>query len=192
MDRNAWESALKLSTLWGMWDIRNMAIRGLADDLDSVDRILLGQAYGVPEWLLSGCTALAERETIISGQEGRRLGPDTTARLYEVREASIKASVQPASSQSRYKGYFKVQVAMGEYDYKSHIQSLFAQELAAAAVSRIVIRAVVESQRMDGNPAGSVNSQPVRNERFYMECIVFLVRIQTVRLDQQTDLIFLG
>ena len=152
-----------------------MAIRSLEDDLDSVDKISLGQAYGVPDWLLSGYNTLVKRDRTISGQEGRRLGPDTTAGLHEIREAGIKASVHPIkTSQSRYKGYLKVAM----YDYESHIQSLFSQELADAAVSRIVIRTVVESQPIDGNPAGFVNSQSVRNGRFYMECIVFLVGIQ--------------
>jgi hypothetical protein len=169
-----------------------MAIKSLADDLDSVDRILLGQAYGVPEWLLSGCKALAEREATISGREGRRLGPDTVAGLCEVREAGIKASFRSAPSQSRTKGYFNV--GKPKYDYASHIRSLFSQELAdaEAASNRVVIRAVVESQRIDGDPAGSVNSQSVRNGKFYMECIIFLVGIQTVRVDQQTDLVLIG
>jgi len=170
MDRNAWESALKSSTLWGMCDIRSMAIKSLEDDLDSVDKILLGQAYGVLDWLLSGYNTLVKRDRTISGQEGRSLGPDTTAKLHEIREAGIKADVPIRTSQSRYKG-FKVPM----YDYEFHTQSLFSQELADAAVSKI---RAVESQRIDGNPAGSVNSQSVQNGQFYMECIVFLVGIQ--------------
>ncbi|KIM82521.1 hypothetical protein PILCRDRAFT_820381 [Piloderma croceum F 1598] len=174
MGPDAWQSALKLSTLWGMGDIRNMAMESLpADDLDSVDRILLGQAYGVSDWLLSGYKSLAERESTISGQEGQRLGSDTVARLCEVREAGIKASFRPVPSQSRAEVYSKV--GKSKYDYVSHIRSLFSEELAGAAVSRITSRAVFKSQCIDGNPAGSVDSQSVRNGRFYMECIVFLV-----------------
>jgi intein-encoded DNA endonuclease-like protein len=172
-----------------MRDIRNMAIESLADDLDSVDRILVGQAYGVKDWLLSGYKALAEREATISGQEGQRLGPNTVARLCEVRETGIKASFR--LSQSRAKVYFKV--GKSKYDYASHIRSLFSKELAEADVNgfNAILGTALEWQ-FDGNPAASVNSQSVRNERFYIECIVFLVRIQTVQVDQQTDLIFLG
>ena len=175
-----------------MRDIRNMAIESLADDLDSVDRILLGQAYGVKDWLLSGYKALAEREATISGQEGQRLGPNTVARLCEVREAGIKASFRPALSLSKSRAKFKV--GKSKYDYASHIRSLFSQELAdpKAANTRDVLGTIAGSLRIDGDSAGSVNSHPVRNERFYMECIVFLVGIQTGRLDQQTDSILLG
>jgi hypothetical protein len=176
MGRNEWESALKLSMIWGMSDVRNVAIENLADDIDSMDRILLGQAYGVPDWLLSGCKTLAERDEPISGQEGRRLGPDIAVKLCQIREAGIKASIQPAPSQARCKNHFKA--ATEKYDYEDRIRSLFSEELAdAEATSRTMVgTARLESQHIDQNSEVPLNSQPEQNVRFYMECIVFLVR----------------
>jgi hypothetical protein len=170
-----------------MSDIRDMAIQNLAKDLDSVDRILLGKAYGLSDWLLAGCKGLTEREETISGPEGRRLGPDTVAGLCQIREAGIKASVQPGSTSSRHRGYFKI--AEEQYNYENRIRQVFCQEFANAetAGNIPVSTARLQPWPIDKNLAASANSQPVRNERFYMEDIIFLVRNNLVRGSQRTD-----
>jgi len=165
MGRNEWESVLKLSTVWGMGDIRNMVIGTLTESLDSADKILLGQKYGVPNWLLVGCTELAEREETISGAEGRVIGPDIVAGLCQVREASIKAGFQKYNKSLRR--------ATTRYDYEDHIRTLFVRELADA--EKIMADTWPHSPCIGGCASAKAMPKPARNQKFYMESVVFLV-----------------
>lgn len=184
MGRNEWESALKLSTIWRMGDIRNLAVLNLSNDLDSVDKILLGQAYGLPNWLLAGCNELAEREKPITTPEIQRLGADKVARLCQLREAGIRASFIPATachgSKCRSKTTDRFQRADERYNYDRDIRSLFSQELSGAeSVGNTVValgNAPLQSSCIDNDPTVSRILPSVRNEHFYMESIVFSVR----------------
>jgi hypothetical protein len=178
MGRNEWESVLKLSTIWGMGDIRDMAIEMLTMGLNSVDKILLGQAYGVPNWLLNGCGELAERDETISGAEGRMLGPDIVAGLCQVREASIKAWFEKHN-----RTLFRR--ATGRYDFEGHVQTLFVRELAdAEKISNSIADTRSQSLLVDNCASAKAIPNPARNWKYYMESIVFLVRYRRVRISR--------
>jgi hypothetical protein len=57
----AWISTLKLSTMWEVTALRDLAIRNL-NQLGEVDMILLGSEYRVSQWFISGCTRLIMRK----------------------------------------------------------------------------------------------------------------------------------
>jgi hypothetical protein len=77
-----------------MGDIREITIKELGKEMadtgmESADKILLSQAYGVP----TGCQCLPgiknwQRGTPVPRTEGQKLGGNAVARLYQVREAA--------------------------------------------------------------------------------------------------------
>jgi len=126
-----WEYALELSTVCDMGDIREMTIKELAKEMadtgiEAADKILLGQAYGVPNWLISGYKELAERGTPISRTEGQKLRGNTVAGLCQVREA--------AKERKRSRATFGQPQYEDIYDYEAHIRREFAQELGNAGM----------------------------------------------------------
>jgi hypothetical protein len=172
MGRDEWESALKLSTVWGMTEIRDLAIGKLADDLGFVDKILLGQEYGVAEWLLDGCKGIAEREKSLTGSEIRLLGPETAAKLWEARETGIEARFEQAPYSRFYSNLYRI--ATGRYNYEKCIRKLFTQELADAEEAGRNV-GISQSHYADESSVPTLSSPPVQNERFYMNCIIFQV-----------------
>ncbi|KAF8161492.1 hypothetical protein B0H34DRAFT_381777 [Crassisporium funariophilum] len=85
-----WKSALKLSTMWDIQQLRDLTIRQLgAFGMDAVTKIILGKEYHVPEWTLQGCTNLACRNTGLTIEEAEMLGMQVVLRIYEVRDATL-------------------------------------------------------------------------------------------------------
>ena len=167
MDQPTWVSALKLSTMWGFIDIRDLAIQELLKiDMEATDMVELGKYYGVESLVLRGYIELAKRTESISTREGQRLGLDTTIELYQVREASVKASF--VKTKNVYKRTTE------QYDYNNHIRRSLASQLAEAAMAQASVDPTILC--LDDGPLASMASKPVRNGKFYMESIVFLVR----------------
>jgi hypothetical protein len=168
MDRKEWESVLKLSTMCGMGDIRDMAIRALATmGVDSADKILLGATYGLPSWLLSGCREIAERDETISGREIKCLEIDTVARLCQARETAIKIKTE-----------YRIQGFWGDIQFGSedNLRSLFAQELAdAELVETLVGTPQMRPPYIDSSPSLLSTFNPVRSKLWYFENVVFRV-----------------
>jgi hypothetical protein len=153
-----------------MGDIREMIIKELAKrmadtGMESADKIVFGQAYGVPNWLLAGYKELAERGTPISRTEGQKLGGNTVAGLCQVREA--------AKERKRSRATFGQPQYEDIYDYEAHIRREFAQELGNAGMPASAGTRLLST---DNSAHVPLNFIPVRNEKFYMENIVFLVR----------------
>ena len=144
-------------------DMKEMAIEEITKmGMESTDKILLGQAYGVPGWLFSGYQELAERREPISRAEGQRLGADTLAGLCKVREAGIRAN----KKKGRY--------SKASYDSNDNIREEFVQELKNAKGVTIIVG--TERPHIDESPRTPLLFTPVRNHKFYLEHIVFLVR----------------
>jgi hypothetical protein len=137
--------------------------------MDSTDKILLGQAYGVLDWLFSGYKELVERDEPISRTEGRRLGTDIVTGLCHVREAAMQAkNVQMG------KGRKKVHDFKSGYKYEDKIRREFAQELKDAKGPPKI--SGTERPHIDDSPRVPLMFTPVRNDKFYIEHVVFLVR----------------
>ena len=141
--------------------MKKMAIEKITKmGMESTDKILLGQAYGVPDWVFSGYKELAERREPISRAEGQRIGVDTLAGLCKVREAGIRKR--------------KGRIFKASYDSEDNIREEFVQELKNVKAVTIIVG--TERPHIDENPRTPLLFTPVRNHKFYVEQIVFLVR----------------
>ena len=103
-------------------NLRNLmdgaALDGLTQTLnsDEVDRILLAQSLGVPEWLYTAYGDLAKRQEDITSTEAKRLGIETTRGLCRVRECLKLGSSHHALALS--------------WSVQSSIDEIFQKELA--------------------------------------------------------------
>ena len=85
-----WEeciSVLKLSNLWAFAELRDKAADELSTtDIDPVEMIMLAREYKVEILLVQGYVGLTTRNEGPSVEEAKRLGNETTVRLYGRRE----------------------------------------------------------------------------------------------------------
>jgi hypothetical protein len=80
-------SILRLATKWGYAGFRALAISKLNDELkDPIEDILLGRAFGIPQWLYLGYKALATRDAAVSLEEAESIDYPTAIRLLQIRE----------------------------------------------------------------------------------------------------------
>ena len=80
-----WKSALKLSTMWEVKGVRDLAIKNL-DKLDAIDMIILGTEYHITNWLLNGCFRLIMRNHGPTKEECNLLGIGFAVQIYGLRE----------------------------------------------------------------------------------------------------------
>ncbi|TDL13143.1 hypothetical protein BD410DRAFT_735677, partial [Rickenella mellea] len=70
-----WLGVLKLSKKWDYMEIFDTATNKLTKvKMDAVERILLGDEYGIPAWLVYAHAHLVVRKKYLSDDEGERLG----------------------------------------------------------------------------------------------------------------------
>lgn len=73
--------------MWEFLDIRQFAIEKLSNlNMTTVDKIIFAKEYKVSRWLKEAYQALAQRKKTISIDEARRLGLETTVRMFHVRD----------------------------------------------------------------------------------------------------------
>ena len=150
--------------------MKKMAVEEIAKmGMDSTDKILLGQAYGVLDWLFSGYKELVVRDEPISRTEGRRLGTDIVTGLCHVREAAMQAK-----NGQMGKGRKKVHDVKFKYKYEDNIRREFAQELKNAEGPPKI--SGTERPHIDESLRVALMFTPARNDKFYIEHLVFLVR----------------
>ncbi|KAH6908503.1 hypothetical protein BKA70DRAFT_1280034, partial [Coprinopsis sp. MPI-PUGE-AT-0042] len=85
---NEWVSVLKLSTIWQMDKIRDMAIVQLsACEMLPIEKLQYAREYRVPKWLTEGVIALANELSNYEGRDlGKALGWETTALILDIRD----------------------------------------------------------------------------------------------------------
>ena len=76
---------MKLSTMWEVTTIRDLAIRNL-NKLGEVDMILLGTEYRVSQWFINGCFRLITRNGGPTEEESNLLGIAFVVQIYGLRE----------------------------------------------------------------------------------------------------------
>ncbi|KZT73327.1 hypothetical protein DAEQUDRAFT_464321 [Daedalea quercina L-15889] len=86
-----WTSVLALATKWDFAEYRQLAISRLSQLASPVDRILLGRAYEIPEWLSTAYLELCTRDDALTYEEGMRLGMRDVILLSDIRQ-SIRGS----------------------------------------------------------------------------------------------------
>ncbi|KAK0494947.1 hypothetical protein EDD18DRAFT_1076390, partial [Armillaria luteobubalina] len=81
----AWLDVLKLSNMWRLVNIRNLAIRELSNrnDISFVDNIVWGRCYKVAAWITKGYVGLINRGDVVSLEEGVRIGMQATLGIWE-------------------------------------------------------------------------------------------------------------
>jgi hypothetical protein len=90
MSSTEWTSVLKLSTMWGFDDIRDLAIQCMSLlSIDPIERAALANEYSIDQWLLPALNELAQREEPISIEEARRLGWERALQIAAVRESFV-------------------------------------------------------------------------------------------------------
>ncbi|KAK7024958.1 hypothetical protein R3P38DRAFT_3269706 [Favolaschia claudopus] len=93
MTKEEWVSVLKLASKWFFVDLRELAIYALSnrDDVQSVERIVWGRQYDVPDWLRKGYTELGCRpDSSITEDEARIIGWEAAFRLIQARESAMR------------------------------------------------------------------------------------------------------
>ncbi|KAJ7286928.1 hypothetical protein C8J57DRAFT_1048994, partial [Mycena rebaudengoi] len=80
-----WTSVLRLADRWDMHDIRRLAIAQLELCAGPVDKIALGERYGVQEWLVPAYLELCTRKAPITTTEGYQIGVEALVRIAELK-----------------------------------------------------------------------------------------------------------
>ncbi|KAK0486321.1 hypothetical protein IW261DRAFT_791388 [Armillaria novae-zelandiae] len=84
-NKDEWLAVLKLATMWGMVDIRSMAINEItkSKSLSDVDQVILGREHAVADWMISGYRALTKRKTVVSRHNASRLTLSTCLKVWQ-------------------------------------------------------------------------------------------------------------
>ncbi|KAG6815290.1 hypothetical protein H0H93_010323 [Arthromyces matolae] len=85
LSKSEWISVLKLSSLWTMIDLRELAIKSL-ERLGLIRKVVLARTYGIITWLKESYIDLASRYETPSMDDAQRLGLETTVKLFNIRE----------------------------------------------------------------------------------------------------------
>ena len=95
-----WISTLRLSTMWEVTAIRELAIKHL-HKLDAVHLINLGTELHVSQWVINGCLRLIGRKHGPTKEECDALGIDFAVQLYGLRERMLSEPITSKRSGSR-------------------------------------------------------------------------------------------
>ncbi|KAK0241235.1 hypothetical protein EDD85DRAFT_818140 [Armillaria nabsnona] len=130
--KNQWISVLRLSTMWHLSDIRQLAIKYLQQDakLDAVERVVLAKAYSVSLWLRTGYLSLVKRAQPLSVEEAEQIGFQSAIQVYQVREDAVV-------KQAGNRGYTKYNGTLTDHDVQVVFDKVFQEEFRLAdAASR--------------------------------------------------------
>ena len=75
--------------MWEVTALRDLSIRNLVNQLDTVDLVLLGSEYRVSQWFINGCTRLIMRNHGPTEEEGHLLGMGYIVKIYGLRERKM-------------------------------------------------------------------------------------------------------
>ncbi|KAK0486309.1 hypothetical protein IW261DRAFT_791106 [Armillaria novae-zelandiae] len=131
--KNQWISVLRLSTMWHLSDIRQLAIKHLQQDatLDAVEQVVLAKAYSVSSWLRTGYLSLVKRMQPLSVEEAEQIGYRSAIQIYQMREDAVV-------KQAGNRGYVKYNGTLTDHDVQVVFDKVFQEEfrLAEAASQR--------------------------------------------------------
>ncbi|KDQ59005.1 hypothetical protein JAAARDRAFT_98282, partial [Jaapia argillacea MUCL 33604] len=81
-----WTSILALATEWSFQTIRTLAIRELFPLASPVDKIVVGNRYGIPAWLKDAYVAVCARASALTDEEGEGLGLKEVIKISQMRQ----------------------------------------------------------------------------------------------------------
>ncbi|KAI5890073.1 uncharacterized protein SCHCODRAFT_01099699 [Schizophyllum commune H4-8] len=85
-----WTGVLELVMQWKIDVLRKLVIDKLAPLASSVDKLVLGEKYGIEGWAKEAYKDLCLRRAPLSKEEGRRLGVDAVVRINEMKYALME------------------------------------------------------------------------------------------------------
>ncbi|KAK0212377.1 hypothetical protein DFS33DRAFT_21679 [Desarmillaria ectypa] len=131
--KDEWTSVLRLSTMWHLSDIRQLAIKHLQQDpkLDPVERVVLAKSYSVSSWLRLGYLSLVKRAQPLSVDEAEQIGFKSAIQIFQLREDAVV-------KQAGNRGYVKYNGTLTDHDVQAVFDKVFQEEfrLADAASQR--------------------------------------------------------
>ncbi|KAH7890554.1 hypothetical protein F5I97DRAFT_1940329 [Phlebopus sp. FC_14] len=96
--REQWTSVLKLSALWMLEQVRQIAINALASvDLTAVERLVLAMEYDITDWFIPAVNDIARRPEPIGMEDVNHLGVEVALKIAAVREQLTFKVVQEHS-----------------------------------------------------------------------------------------------
>ncbi|KAH6908501.1 hypothetical protein BKA70DRAFT_1280030 [Coprinopsis sp. MPI-PUGE-AT-0042] len=131
LDKDEWISVLKLSTIWCMTKVRDLAIERLSDMELSLPEILaLGKEHRVTDWLLEGLASLVEQETVdCTDDMALILGWKTVAKVFALRD-HLKAKALAALMKGQISASTPEQMEEEHQAIMDSVQSDFQDELS--------------------------------------------------------------
>ena len=92
MSEEEWIAALKLSTMWDFFKVRELAIEALSRiEMNPITKILVAKQYMVQTLLFDGYNELANGTGPISVAEAERLGWETAIHIFNIRQMSTRS-----------------------------------------------------------------------------------------------------
>ncbi|KAL1744811.1 hypothetical protein HDZ31DRAFT_37742 [Schizophyllum fasciatum] len=85
-----WIGILELVMLWKVDVLRSLAISSLEPLALTVDKLVLGERYGIEGWAKAAYKDLCLRRAPLSKEEGRKLGVDAVVRINEMKYAMME------------------------------------------------------------------------------------------------------
>ncbi|KAL1659248.1 hypothetical protein GGF50DRAFT_65650 [Schizophyllum commune] len=85
-----WTGVLELVMQWKIDVLRKLVVDKLAPLASSVDKLVLGEKYGIEGWAKEAYKDLCLRRAPLSKEEGRRLGVDAVVRINEMKYALME------------------------------------------------------------------------------------------------------
>ena len=122
-----WKHVLKLSTMYGMVDMRQLAIEHLGKLISSdvIESVVLAKAYEVSAWLKEGYVELVKRIPPLTVEEAQRIGWETAIQIFRVREVALV-------KQAGNRGYVRYNGTLLDNDVRVHVEREFEEEFAKA------------------------------------------------------------
>jgi hypothetical protein len=124
-DSDGWYAALETSTLIGIRELRELAIRELdSGTLSPMKKVNFGIKYNIESWLMEGYKEFVTREEGISVEDEDQLGWSRTSALFRIRHRVLDRQQVDVSSSIRnaFKNEFADIAASLNYSLMSYLR----------------------------------------------------------------------
>jgi len=138
-DSDGWCAALETSTLMGIRELRELAIRELdIGTLSPMKKVNLGIKYNTESWLMEGYIDFVRREEVISVEDEEQLGWSRTSALFRIRHRVLQGQHVNVSSDIRKA--FKNEFADITTSFDNSLVSYLRPELHTATNHDVIRR----------------------------------------------------
>ncbi|KAF5379189.1 hypothetical protein D9615_006037 [Tricholomella constricta] len=124
MSKDGWIAVLRLSSMWEMDKVRELAITNLTSSgMGSVEKIVLAKEFHVPQWLRSGYQELVNRQEMLSMEESERISYKSATGVFQVRESTRNRNQGYYGGMAKVltiEGVFEVELAMEKAYYETY------------------------------------------------------------------------